>query len=969
MIPNICKPDDKECIAREKMHPANKFIDRLSRKMTIKGCRVSLSEQNDALSSIHTLGGVDNLESIGDVKTILMASLSKSDSCDTIFNKSWNELLIPRKEVFGGNRGLDDLSIPSGMRPLIEKHIGNLIQNSAEVEGMVVNEKEMEELLKQGKIEAGEGIGMPSDVQDLMNKCTQAMQGKGKGGIGQCLSDINSRIKDMINESFKSRKLSKVRNIGSEAENIVDSLTKQINKETNISNEDAAKLKRFLNDLKEFKKFLRKTMDSEIPQMDISPQFDDPSAEQRFIDKFMKGAIDSWGAPGFVGTITQSDYFKSKVREGLKSLKTRQGKNERYRERGKNIAARYTIRQGMRKGLLLDTFYKSKPPKQKEDIIWLADTSGCFIGSTLLLTPLGLKEIRDINKGDYVLSSDLKKLSFNKVTKKFKYKKKVLLQIKTKTGTQLDVTPNHSFFVVKISKKERKDISRNNKYTKRAISNLKITEKLACELKEGDYILTFKNLDYNKNIKLPSYTPKGNHILTSEEIEIIKKLHNAGISKVAIKKKSGIGRSKIDMVLAGVNKHPVKLNINEEFMQLLGYITADGNTSVSIKSSSMYTVVTDKSLANLKRYQEIAKNMGINALIRKRDKQRLYFNSKYFTGYLLNIFPEIVKRSPKRSIPSFVTKCNNKLLAAYIKGFYDGEGTIGDHGVDFTNTSKVLMNQLKLSLKRLSINSTLYSFIVPERRINGGKIIKETLFHRLVIYGKSEIRKFNKVIGVTRPDKIDKLNNLKQDLFRNQNRRMIDYTTQLCLEKIKYINKYEVKGIDVYDLEVENNHNYFANGILAHNSMGSTFSFIQPIVDTMDGLGIKQKFFLGTEEGKEVKPNSNFKDTLESLGTSGTQLSKAYDDIKPKVGSWRKKTFIVYSDMQDAVPEEFEKRLSQVVADGGKVLLLNRTKNNGWDKKYVDAVVGKEPIVEFEDVDDFDRLVAVLKEAAPIIKK
>jgi hypothetical protein len=57
----------------------------------------------------------------------------------------------------------------------------------------------------------------------------------------------------------------------------------------------------------------------------------------------------------------------------------------------------------------------------------------------------------------------------------------------------------------------------------------------------------------------------------------------------------------------------------------------------------------------------------------------------------------------------------------------------------------------------------------------------------------------------------------------NMNRTNIKYNDFLSLEKIKSIEIIEKnEEIEVFDLEIVNNHNYFANGILVHNSIGES---------------------------------------------------------------------------------------------------------------------------------------------------
>ena len=88
---------------------------------------------------------------------------------------------------------------------------------------------------------------------------------------------------------------------------------------------------------------------------------------------------------------------------------------------------------------------KGKPKKQ----IVVFQGSSCFSGDTLIQTSKGHKRIKDIKKGELVLSFDenRKKLVFNKVLERFKYKvTQSLINLKLKNGTKIECTPNHKFY-------------------------------------------------------------------------------------------------------------------------------------------------------------------------------------------------------------------------------------------------------------------------------------------------------------------------------------------------------------------------------------------------------------------------------------------------------------------------------------------------------------------------------------------
>jgi hypothetical protein len=163
---------------------------------------------------------------------------------------------------------------------------------------------------------------------------------------------------------------------------------------------------------------------------------------------------------------------------------------------------------------------------------------------------------------------------------------------------------------------------------------------------------------------------------------------------------------------------------------------------------------------------------------------------------------------------------NDDVLKGFIRGFFDAEGHIGEHNLCFDNTSEKLLRQIQMMLERLGIYSYLENHIMPIRVIKGQEI-KETKIFRLYISGLDNVKKFYNEIGVTRSDKKDKILKYLNSRKINLNRVNKKYNDSLALEKISKIKEIVLTTkIPVYDLEISENHNYFANGILVHNSIG-----------------------------------------------------------------------------------------------------------------------------------------------------
>ncbi len=220
----------------------------------------------------------------------------------------------------------------------------------------------------------------------------------------------------------------------------------------------------------------------------------------------------------------------------------------------------------------------------------------------------------------------------------------------------------------------------------------------------------------------------------------------------------------------------------------------------------------------------------------------------------------------------------NSTLAELIKGIYDCEAhvNLNSNCIQFSTSNEDLSKKLPLILQRFKIHSSIYSQ-EKDGKGNTGP------YYRISIYGKENLKNFRDQIGFKHEKKKENLNLLLEktknslDLFpnieklltnaraeakmtqkelsalignqtrssieayennfRNPSReqlakiiKMIDTNTSkqlkiLCESELRFEKIVEVTEEDysghVYDLTVEGNHNYFANGLLVSNCLGT----------------------------------------------------------------------------------------------------------------------------------------------------
>lgn len=228
--------------------------------------------------------------------------------------------------------------------------------------------------------------------------------------------------------------------------------------------------------------------------------------------------------------------------------------------------------------------------------------------------------------------------------------------------------------------------------------------------------------------------------------------------------------------------------------------------------------------------------------------------------------------SHNASIPDIVLKSGPSILAAFLRGLFEADGTVNGTRISLTTVSKQLANQTRVALLSLGIltNTT-----------NGG-FINSKKNYKISIYNKSYAAVFHKIVGFMSEDKIRKCNNLIKHAT-NKNRYEHEHlVNEFCRKVLKYeynakyyqcirrkrittllandcLKKYPLlsltklgkllgKGIILdkvqrisdgktltADLSVPDNNTYVANGFINHNTVMQGGNVI--VISTTNGMG------------------------------------------------------------------------------------------------------------------------------------
>lgn len=415
-----------------------------------------------------------------------------------------------------------------------------------------------------------------------------------------------------------------------------------------------------------------------------------------------------------------------------------------------------------------------------EEIVSLARSFGtwgraCFPAGTKIITDRGDKNIEKINVGDMVFThnGNLKKV---KKTFKSDYSGE-MVEINCEKRKNVHGTSNHKFYVLKTGGERLSRLRDSGKFP-----NPQWVE--AKDLVKGDLVLERigDTKNYSKLIKYKYDT------LTFQ------------------------GKASIPL--------------GPDFMRLVGYYLAEGSLAKSLKGASGYKenkyfkyrvdfAFNKNELEYIHDVQKLMKKyFSVSSTIRRVQKSNgVIINCTSRKGY--EFFHQFFGYgASNKNMPEEFIYLNKSLLKELLKGFWRGDGSLGysdykDRRTAFTicSTSSILIEQFRRILLRLGINPGSH-VRTPERhvpsKVNGKLIVARHNLNILSLYGNNA-KKMNSLIG-------EKYGN-----FSKKNHIHFAENGEYAIYKIKNIRNYIVENLPVYNLSVENDSSYHANGLTVHN--------------------------------------------------------------------------------------------------------------------------------------------------------
>ncbi len=513
----------------------------------------------------------------------------------------------------------------------------------------------------------------------------------------------------------------------------------------------------------------------------------------------------------------------------------------------------------------------------------------CLDGETLIPLRSGeLVPIKDVKVGDEVLS-----VRFDRVRRRF---------YNMVLGSYVEVErlePKLSYAKVLFVKKDYKDVLEiktpfnSIKMTKNHVvpiyRNGRIFETFAGDVRVGDYLLMPVRL-WKRGLysKIPE---KGEIILPPIEYK---------------------------------NGKRIKVKLNSKFAQLLGYILGDGHVSIDSKSRSAYVCITDDNRELLEYYKQIANDIlrGEKAHIRNySNRLRLVINCRPFAFWLTENMPELVCRSKDREIPRIITRAGRDVLPKFLRGLFDAEGSVAHHNVLLATTSEKLARQVQMLLLRLGIVSHIYNGQSSAHKLSNHdcRVIRSSKFYWVSITGKTYLKKFMEKIGFTDEYKMQKLKEYIGDKAKVYwlPKKVKFYTKSFMLvpvTEIRYAGKTEV-----YDIVLEKDHHFIANGYVVHNSgsmHGEKTVWARSVAMALYRMAMtkKRRYFLrffDTRVYPSDRPLDDPEEVVDAIlkvksngGTDITNaISTALDDIIERGLSDYTNTVVIITDGEDVVQD------------------------------------------------------------------
>jgi MoxR-like ATPase/intein/homing endonuclease/lambda repressor-like predicted transcriptional regulator len=384
-------------------------------------------------------------------------------------------------------------------------------------------------------------------------------------------------------------------------------------------------------------------------------------------------------------------------------------------------------------------------------VLLVDEIDRCVTAETLVETVNGVRPARDIRPSDVLVSFDPSQFRMTRavVRKVIPHRVAGVLRILV-GGRLLDVTPEHRF-------------------VRFGDSGYEVVE--AKDLRAGDRLPLHKTAstppagetDFAFPENIVKLTPRGRRHLHEA-------YRRAGCTYQELAAETGVSRSHLRNVLQphpsrgslreGVlRKVTTALGVEPETMhqggltrglhvrptpalyELFGYIVADGCFT------SDRLCIADKDRTNLEIYAEKFRNaLGATARIVQgpHKNYELTYHSLPLGRFLRRVLGQGIVRSRNRLVPEFIFAASDEERAAFLRGYFDGEGWVAHHQVCAGSSSPYLLVGVQRLLSSLGVDGHISKVKTHPHGFGRGPHFVITV---------TDIPKFARIVGFCSPAK------------------------------------------------------------------------------------------------------------------------------------------------------------------------------------------------------------------------
>ena len=465
--------------------------------------------------------------------------------------------------------------------------------------------------------------------------------------------------------------------------------------------------------------------------------------------------------------------------------------------------------------------------------------NACVTGDTFILkNPGEHAKITQIQKGElvYTLNPD-GTLGKNKVIGTWYDGIRKVYKIYTR-NKEIRATENHPFLVLEKEQPIRCKITESGR------------RKLMKVLKRGDIRRISEQIKRNIRVLHNAFNPKYPQLLEKWELKFIFNFLGLKLEKgyyvekktkfetpivrlvwkplkdlkvgdliVALRKIKDEGKP---LQLPQPSKNPAKdkttlpTHTTTEFCQLFGYFLGDGSVTIDKKSSKLYICPSkeiDEKISYKKLFLKVF-NYRLRSEI-QRGYER-FLCCSYKVCWLLKKLG-LKKKAPYKTIPSWIFTLPEDQKLAFIRGYLDSDGYVQKNGtVVFGCASKDLITKLKLLLDSIGFATghVLYRKI---RNLWKNSKRKESDQWYFYLSNPNEVLKR---IGTEKKFNRGRLTEKRKGLTFEFSRPFPNPPLDLDKFKFERIKNIKFESYEpVYDLMIQNSHNFIANNITVHNTI------------------------------------------------------------------------------------------------------------------------------------------------------